>query len=59
MTDDRFEEYRGNAAEAERQAFRARLGEEREAYLRIARGWRDLIESATREIGSVQEAKRG
>ena len=57
MTEDRFEEFGRNAREAERQAARAKLPEEREAYLRIAQGWRELIESAGRETSSILSPK--
>ena len=42
---DRLEDYRRNVHEAERRAFCATHPGEREAYLEIAKGWRDLIKS--------------
>ena len=57
MTDDRFEEYRRNAQEAERWAFRAPFAEEREAYLRIAKGWLNLIDGQERLANLIYDPK--
>jgi hypothetical protein len=42
------DEYRRNAAEAERQAQRAGREEDRAAWLRLAQGWRGLLSWRTR-----------
>jgi len=53
---DRLDEYRRHAHEAERRAFRATYPGGREAYLKIAQGWRDLIESAVGRDKPVEPA---
>ncbi len=40
---DRADEFQRNAALAEERAVSAKFPEERDAYLKIAKGWRDLI----------------
>jgi hypothetical protein len=42
----REDEFRLNAEQAEKSAITARTEHERQAYLKIAEGWRDLLKQA-------------
>jgi hypothetical protein len=50
---DRAEDYRKRAEEAEESARRAAGELERDAYSRIAQGWRDLEASARRGLNKT------
>jgi hypothetical protein len=51
------EEYRRQAAEAERQAKSARFDADREAWLRIAQGWMSLLRRRPQSAEETFEAQ--
>jgi len=55
MSDD--EEYRRQAAEAEKQARSAKFDSDREAWLRIAQGWLSLLRKRPQSAEEVFDAQ--